>query len=101
MPPLAPAVATAVFRIVQEALTNIARHSGANDASVMLVCSADSVRAVVEDNGKGFDVELAAERKSLGLIGARERARLAGGRLSVESSPGQGTTVMAEVPIKS
>lgn len=101
MPSLAPAVATAVFRIVQEALTNIARHSGANEASVILVCSADSVRAVVEDNGKGFDVELAAQRKSLGLIGARERARLAGGRLSVESSPGQGTTVMAEVPIKS
>lgn len=98
-PTLSPAVATAVFRIVQEALTNIARHSGASDASVMLVSSANSVRAVVEDNGTGFDVEFARERKSLGLIGARERAKLVGGRLSVESSAGNGTTIMAEVPV--
>ncbi|NBM14230.1 AAA family ATPase [Streptomyces sp. GC420] len=101
VPALSPAVETAVFRIVQEALTNIARHSGAREASVMLVGSTDSLRAVVEDNGIGFDVELADQRKSLGLIGARERTRLVGGRLSIESSPNQGTTIMAEVPVKS
>lgn len=100
-PTLAPAVATALFRIVQEALTNVARHSGASAVSVMLVSSADSVRAVVEDNGSGFDVEFAGERKSLGLVGARERAKLVGGRLSVESSAGHGTTIMAEVPVNS
>jgi two-component system sensor kinase len=65
----------------------------------MIVSSADTLRAVVEDNGIGFDVDLAGQRRSLGLIGMRERARLAGGRLSVESRPGQGTTIMVEVPI--
>ncbi len=100
IPALPPAVATAVFRIVQEALTNVARHSGAREGSVMLVGSADSLRVVVEDNGAGFDVELAVERKSLGLVGVQERARLIGARLFVESSPNQGTTIMVEVPIK-
>nr|AAB52543.1 receptor-like histidine kinase BpdS [Rhodococcus sp. M5] len=100
IPALPPAVATAVFRIVQEALTNVARHSGAREGSVMLVGSADSLRVVVEDNGAGFDVELAGERKSLGLVGVQERARLIGARLFVESSPNQGTTIMVEVPIK-
>ncbi|MFZ2177532.1 MAG: ATP-binding protein, partial [Rhodococcus sp. (in: high G+C Gram-positive bacteria)] len=95
-----PAVATAVFRIVQEALTNIGRHSGAGEASVMIVSSADTVRAVVEDNGAGFDLDMVGQRRSLGLIGMRERARLVGGRLSVESRPGQGTTIMVEVPVR-
>ncbi|WP_235214985.1 AAA family ATPase [Rhodococcus opacus] len=94
-----PAVTTAVFRIVQEALTNIGRHSHARDASVIIVSSADTLRAVVEDNGTGFDVDLVGQRRSLGLIGMRERARLVGGRLSVESRPGQGATIMVEVPI--
>ena len=101
MPPLSPAVATAVFRIVQESLTNIARHSDAHEASVMLIGSTESVRAVVEDNGIGFDVKLAGQRKSLGLSGARERARMVGGRLFIESTLNEGTTIMAEVPIKS
>ncbi|ABH00315.1 sensor kinase, two-component system (plasmid) [Rhodococcus jostii RHA1] len=95
-----PAVATAVFRIVQEALTNIGRHSRAAEASVMIVSSADTVRAVIEDNGIGFDLDLVGQRRSLGLIGMRERARLVGGRMSVESRPGQGTTIMVEVPIR-
>lgn len=99
-PSLSPASATAVFRIVQEALTNVARHSGASEASVTLVCSQNSVRAVVEDNGSGFDVVPAGRLKSLGLIGARERAKLAGGRLSIESSSGHGTTILVEVPVR-
>jgi two-component system sensor kinase len=99
-PAVSAAVATSIFRIVQEALTNIGRHSGASEASVTIVNSADALRVVVEDNGTGFDPELAGQRRSLGLIGMRERARLAGGRLSVESRPGQGATIMVEVPIK-
>jgi two-component system sensor kinase len=91
------AVETAVFRIIQEALTNIGRHSAASEASVLLVASADQLRAVVEDNGVGF--ETAAPRGSLGLTGMTERARLVGGRLEIESQPGTGTTVMVEVPI--
>ena len=65
-----------------------------------LVCSQNSVRAVVEDNGSGFDVVPAGRLKSLGLIGARERAKLAGGRLSIESSSGHGTTILVEVPVR-
>lgn len=93
-----PAVTTAVFRIVQEALTNIGRHSRASEASVMIVSTSDALRAVVEDNGTGFDLDLVGQNRSLGLVGMRERARLVGARLSVESRPGQGTTVMVEVP---
>ena len=97
-PTVTSSVATAVFRIVQEALTNVGRHSGASEASVMVIASGSALRAVIEDNGKGFDPEVAGQRRSLGLIGMRDRARLVGGRLTVESRPGHGTTIMAEVP---
>lgn len=101
-PPLTvPApVATAIFRIVQEALTNIGRHSAAHEASVMLVCSPHTMRVVIEDNGVGFDPAHAIRRRSLGLIGMSERARLIDGRLVVESRLGRGTTIVAEVPIR-
>ncbi|ABH00341.1 MULTISPECIES: AAA family ATPase [Rhodococcus] len=98
--PIPPSVETAVFRIVQEALTNIDRHSRAAAASVVLVCSGHTVRAVVEDDGIGFDVDVSGQSGSLGLIGMRERARLVRGRLTVDSQPGQGTIVMVEVPIR-
>ncbi len=97
---LSPAVATAVFRIVQEALTNVGRHSHSREASVILVFTDATIRAIIEDNGTGFDTDAARQRKSLGLIGMHERARLVGGRLVVESRPGQGTTVLMEVPIR-
>jgi two-component system sensor kinase len=93
-------IETAVFRIVQEALTNVGRHSGATEASVLLVSSGDTVRAVVEDDGAGFDVPSAGQHRSLGLTGMRERARLVGGKLTVESAVGAGTTIVVEVPIR-
>jgi two-component system sensor kinase len=96
---ISPPVETALFRIVQEALTNVGRHSRASEASIVLVSSGDSVRVVVEDDGIGFDVDRDRQGRSLGLTGMRERARLAGGRLTVDSQPGRGTTVMAEVPV--
>jgi two-component system sensor kinase len=92
------AVETAVFRIVQEALTNVDRHSGATAASVLLLSSADRVRAIIEDNGVGFDQS--QDRTSLGLVGMRERTRLVGGRLMIESEPGRGTSVLVEVPVR-
>lgn len=97
--PLPDAVQTAVFRIIQEALTNVGRHSGATEASVLLVVSEDRLRAVVEDNGVGFDPPDDGARTSLGLSGMHERARLVGGRIAIESRLGTGTTVMAEVPL--
>lgn len=96
---VSPMAETALFRIVQEALTNVGRHSGAREASVLLVGSAVGLRAVVEDYGRGFDTAQVQCRSSLGLSGMRERARLVGGRLDVVSRQGVGTTVMVEVPL--
>ncbi len=98
---LPPAVETAVYRIVQEALTNVARHAQAANADVLLECRGDRVLALVEDDGHGFDVAgTLGQRGSgrLGLFGMQERATLVGGTLSVESSS-TGTTVVLEVPL--
>lgn len=91
---------TALYRIVQEALTNVARHAGAGVVSVLLSRQERCVVAVIEDNGAGFDTEAALDSGRLGLLGMRERASLAGGVLVVESSPGSGTTVVARLPLQ-
>jgi two-component system sensor kinase len=97
--PLPDAVQTAVFRIIQEALTNVGRHSGATEAGVLLVAADDRLRAVVEDNGIGFQPPADGAGTTLGLSGMHERARLVGGRIAIEPGQGTGTTVMAEVPV--
>ncbi|HEV7892353.1 MAG TPA: PAS domain S-box protein [Pyrinomonadaceae bacterium] len=93
---------TALYRIAQEALTNVAKHSGADRVSFILERRGDHVFAVVEDNGKGFDVEAATEPpgrgRRLGLLGMRERAALLGGTINVESAPGAGTTLFVRIP---
>jgi len=90
---------------VQEALTNVAKHSGARNVSVLLEHRGDEVVAIVEDDGRGFDVESILgskiEDKKLGLFGMEERASLIGGTLHIESSPGLGTTVFIKVPVTS
>jgi signal transduction histidine kinase len=91
-------VETALYRIVQEALTNVVKHSGAGRVSVVLTDKDGSVTAVVEDDGRGFD-PAAARDEGLGLVGMRERVALVGGRLRIESGAGQGTTLVAEVPV--
>jgi two-component system, NarL family, sensor histidine kinase DevS len=88
---------TAVYRTVQEALTNIAKHAGATTVSILLSRKEGAVTAVVEDDGRGFD-PTAARADALGLSGMRERLALVGGRLSVETAEGRGTTIVAEVP---
>lgn len=97
---LAPEVETALYRIVQEALTNVARHAHATEVGVVLERRAGSIVAVIEDNGRGFDVEaaLTTQDTRLGLFGMQERAAQIGGRLQFESSA-QGTTVFVEVPV--
>lgn len=92
-----------IYRVVQEALTNVAKHSGANSVSVTAQWADGIVRVTVEDDGRGFDpnASLADQDKQanrLGLSGMRERLALAGGYLSVETAPGQGTTVYAALP---
>jgi len=96
---------TALYRVVQEALTNVLRHAGARRVSLILQQSPGQAVAVVEDDGVGFDAESvsapAGGRERLGLLGMRERVVLVGGTLTVESARGRGTTVIARVPLPS
>jgi len=96
---LAPDVETALYRIVQEALTNVVKHASAARVSITLVHKGMTAVVVVEDDGRGFD-PASARRDALGFAGMRERVALVGGRLTVESSPGAGTTLVAEVPVR-
>ena len=92
-------VETTLYRVVQEALTNVHRHSGSEIVSVLLERMDGEVTVIVEDSGRGFDVEAATAGSSerLGLVGMRERIELIGGSLTIESTPEQGTTVYARV----
>jgi signal transduction histidine kinase len=91
-------VETALYRVVQESLTNIVKHANARNISVSLVRRESGVAAVVEDDGAGFD-QRTMRAEGIGLLGMRERLALLDGRLEVESRPGAGTTVVAEVPL--
>ena len=88
---------SAIYRIVQEALTNASKHGGARRARVELRDDGVTVKAVVRDDGSGFDP--AAGTEGFGLLGMRERAALLGGTLHVESTPGEGTTVSVSIPV--
>ena len=96
---LPPEAETVLFRIAQEALTNIVKHARAHSASIVLARKPNAAVVVVEDDGAGFDPESTREG-GVGLVGMRERVALVGGRLQVESSPGAGTSVVAEVPLQ-
>lgn len=89
--------ATAIFRIVQESITNIARHSGATKASLSLSRKQDHYHLEIADNGSGFDLS-AQRQKSFGLTGIRERVMLLKGNFLIESMPGQGTSLHITVP---
>jgi signal transduction histidine kinase len=90
-------VETQLFRITQEALTNISRHSGATEALVALAELGNVLRLTVADNGKGM--KLRTDSVGIGLVGMRARARVAGGSLSVESRPGEGVRISVEIPL--
>jgi signal transduction histidine kinase len=91
-------VETALYRVVQESLTNIVKHADARNISVSLARRESGVAAVIEDDGSGFDPR-AARTDGVGLLGMRERLALIDGRLEIESRPGAGTTVVALVPL--
>ena len=91
---------TAIFRILQEALTNVARHAEARAVRVCLAYRNGRVLLVVQDDGKGIlDGDLAASKGSLGLLGMKERAQACGGKLQIWGEPGKGTTVAVEIPL--
>jgi signal transduction histidine kinase len=91
---LAPDAETALYRIVQEALTNTVKHAHARNVSILLIWRDGRAAAVIEDDGQGFDPK--AQTEGLGLLGMRERLALLDGDLVIESGPG-GTTLVAEV----
>ena len=96
-------VETALYRVLQEALINAGRHSGASTVCVGLERHGDKVKLLVEDDGRGFDLEEALQPdesgRGLGLLGMRERMKSVRGQLSVETKPGHGTTVYARVNV--
>jgi signal transduction histidine kinase len=95
-------IETAVFRIVQEALTNILKHAGARHASIEVAVTRQQARVVIADDGHGFDLSAVTIRRDggMGLLGMRERAELLGGALRLESRDGAGTRVEAVIPVE-
>ena len=104
LPHMSHDATTALYRVAQEALTNVARHSGADTVLIGCTASADQVVIEIEDDGSGFDpAAMAHPRESgegLGLLGMRERLALLGGSLTIESEPGRGTRVVAMLPLR-
>jgi PAS domain S-box-containing protein len=95
---------TVLYRVAQEALTNVARHARARNVTVRILRIPDAVRLEIRDDGKSFPVERllsAGHGGRLGLLGMRERVEMVGGRFAIESAPGEGTTVSAEIPLDS
>jgi signal transduction histidine kinase len=101
---LSPQIESQLYRIVQEALNNVAKHARARRVSVLLERRGDEAILIVEDDGQGFDVDGIAQRDlkkaRLGLVSMQERAALVGGRVQFESSPGKGTTVFVRIPAR-
>jgi signal transduction histidine kinase len=92
-------VETALFRIVQESLTNIALHAQAKRVDVLFNYRDNHIKAIIEDDGIGFIPSIPTVDNQLGLFGMRERVEMLGGKLTVESAPGRGTAVSVEVPV--
>ena len=91
---------TAVFRIFQESLANVAKHAGASQVAVAFDKAPHAVKLVVQDNGCGFLTAAVRKPQSLGLMGVRERVQLLGGSVTINSAPGQGTCVEVYIPLK-
>ena len=94
------AAETAVYRIVQEALTNVLKHARASAVSIVLERQRTYLRLAVEDNGVGFDLQAVRDGPRLGLVGIRERAALAGGSVEIETAPNAGTTLYVQIPVQ-
>jgi signal transduction histidine kinase len=91
-------IETALFRIVQESLTNVVLHAQATQVDVLLSLTENHISVIVEDNGVGFIHASIMTEEQLGLFGMRERVEMLGGTFTIESSTGKGTTIKAEVP---
>ena len=99
---LPASVETALYRVAQEALTNVLKHAQASRVSVIVERRDDHVLAIIEDNGRGFKSEVVSgepEARRLGLLGMEERVTQLGGKLEIESSPSGGTTLFMRIPV--
>jgi signal transduction histidine kinase len=94
---------TTLYRIVQEALTNVLKHSGATRVSLIVKRGKGELLAIIEDDGRGFDraavMQASSARRQLGLRGMEERAALAGGQLDIETAVGAGTAIYVHLPL--
>jgi PAS domain S-box-containing protein len=93
-------LASCIFRMLQESLTNVARHSGASSVQVALSRSNGEIALTVKDNGRGFSPEAPRKPESYGLVGLRERAYLVGGKVRIESAPGEGVRIDVRIPLE-
>jgi signal transduction histidine kinase len=89
---------TAIFRMVQESLTNVTRHAEASQVGIRLMCQGEDYIVEVNDNGKGFDPSV-PKAKSFGLVGLRERAIMLGGEVAIFSAPQRGTRITVRIPV--
>jgi signal transduction histidine kinase len=99
--PLSPDISLCLFRVLQEALHNSAKHSGVRNFEVRLWGTSGEIHLTIGDSGAGFDSEAAKESRGLGLISMEERLKLLKGTFSIESQPKRGTTIHARVPLSS
>jgi two-component system, chemotaxis family, CheB/CheR fusion protein len=97
--PIAPEIALCLYRVAQEALRNVAQHSGAKSATVSLASARNQIRLTVSDKGAGFDRNGSNTKRGLGILSMEERVRSVGGKISIDSSPGRGTRLVVEVPL--
>ena len=101
LPRLPPELSLCLFRVLQEALHNAAKHSGAKRIEVQLAANSGEIHLTVSDSGKGFDIEAARQSPGLGLTSMQERVRLVGGMIVIDAKPLAGTTIHVRVPFKS
>ena len=94
-----PEIALCLYRVTQEALRNVAKHSGARRATVSLVLTKNRILLSISDTGVGFDPKPYESKKGLGIVSMEERVRLVVGELTIRSKPGDGTRVVVEVPL--
>jgi signal transduction histidine kinase len=99
--PLPFEIGLSLFRVLQEALHNVMKHSGVKRIEVQLREDSGGIHLIIRDSGKGFDVEAALQGKGLGLTSMRERVRLVNGTISIDSKPMGGTTIHMRVPLVS
>jgi signal transduction histidine kinase len=98
-PDLPKEISLCLFRIAQECLSNVIKHSGAQKARVELLGNDFQVKLLVSDSGVGFEIDSPGLKKGLGLVGMRERLRLVGGSIAIDSGPSLGTQIEATVPL--